>query len=87
MPTRPESVSPESSRNPRGREDFQSFLTVSKLHRGFEFSNTFGPWMCRMSDPGVDGRPALRIRFRLAQNFSGHGGNVTLAAQNVVEEV
>ena len=43
--------------------------------------------MFQMSDPGVDGRPALRIRFRLAQNFPGHGRNVALTAQNVVEEI
>src|ERR1700751_1334393 len=40
-----------------------------------------------MSDSRMDCRPPLRIRLRLAQNFPGHGGNVTLAAKNIVEKV
>jgi hypothetical protein len=35
----------------------------------------------------MDCRPTLRIRFGLAQNFPGHGSNVALTAENIVEEV
>jgi hypothetical protein len=38
--------------------------------------NPLGLIISRMSDSRMDCRPALRIRFRLAQNFPGHGGNV-----------
>jgi hypothetical protein len=41
----------------------------------------------RMSDSRMDCRPALCIRFRLAQNLPGHWGNVALTAENIVEEV
>ncbi len=31
--------------------------------------------------------PALCVRFRLAQNFSGHLSNVAFAAEDIVDEV
>jgi hypothetical protein len=69
----------------RACEGFQSRFDRFRVHRDFHFQTLW--LMFRMSDPRVDGRSALSIRFCLAQNFSGHGGNVTLTAQNVVEEV
>jgi hypothetical protein len=49
--------------------------------------NPLEPIISRMSDSCMDCRPALRVRFCLAQNFPGHRGNVALTAKNIVEEV
>jgi hypothetical protein len=46
-----------------------------------------GNLLFQISHSRMDCRPALRIGFRLAQNFPGHGGDVTLTAKNIVDKV
>jgi hypothetical protein len=40
-----------------------------------------------ISDSRMDGRTALRITFCFTQHFAGHGGYITLATENIVDQV
>ena len=56
-------------------------LNPQSYHSAFRISST------RHLDSRMYCWPALRVRFRLAQNFSGHWSNVALPAENIMDEV